>query len=50
VVTDRQHEDGYGTRLVRRTVTGALRGSIEYDWAKEGLVATLKIDPEKLIA
>ena len=50
VVTDPTHADGYGTRLVRRTVTGALRGSIEYDWAREGLVATLKIDPEQLMA
>jgi two-component sensor histidine kinase len=40
---------GYGTRLVERSITGALRGSIHYDWAAEGLIVTLKIDPQKLI-
>lgn len=48
VVTVPKHEDGYGTKLVQRTVKGALRGTIHYDWAREGLIATLRIDPERL--
>lgn len=39
---------GYGSKLVERSVTGQLRGSIEYEWAKDGLVATLKADPDRL--
>ncbi|RUZ99387.1 sensor histidine kinase, partial [Mesorhizobium sp. M7A.F.Ca.US.001.02.1.1] len=39
---------GYGSKLVERSVTGHLRGSIEYDWAKDGLVVTLKVEPERL--
>lgn len=41
---------GYGSKLVERSVKGALHGSIDYHWAEEGLVATLKIDPAKLAA
>ena len=39
---------GYGSRLVERSVTGHLRGSIDYDWAEEGVVVTLKVKPERL--
>ncbi|BAB54787.1 sensor histidine kinase [Mesorhizobium japonicum] len=39
---------GYGSRLVERSVTGHLRGSIAYDWSKQGLVVTLKVQPERL--
>lgn len=39
---------GYGSKLVERSVTGHLRGSIDYEWARDGLVVTLKIDPERL--
>lgn len=39
---------GYGSRLVERSVTGHLRGSIAYDWSKDGLVVTLKVHPERL--
>jgi two-component sensor histidine kinase len=49
-VSEPAQHGGYGTRLVERSVTGALRGSIRYDWAQDGLVATLKIDPDKLTA
>lgn len=41
---------GYGGALMERSVTGHLRGSIAHDWAEDGLVVTLKIDPEKLAA
>ncbi|WP_033000124.1 sensor histidine kinase, partial [Mesorhizobium sp. LSHC422A00] len=39
---------GYGSKLVERSVTGHLRGSIVYDWAKDGLVVTLKVQPDRL--
>jgi two-component sensor histidine kinase len=39
---------GYGSRLLERSVTGHLRGAIAYDWAKDGLVVTLKVDPDRL--
>ncbi len=39
---------GYGGKLVERSVTGQLRGSIAYDWAKEGVVVTLKVNPDRL--
>lgn len=41
---------GYGSRLVERSVTGHLRGAIDYDWAEDGLVVTLKVKPERLAA
>jgi two-component sensor histidine kinase len=39
---------GYGSRLVERSVNGQLRGSIDYRWAEDGVVVTLKINPQKL--
>lgn len=41
---------GYGAKLVERSVTGHLHGSIHYDWAEMGLIVTLKVDPERLAA
>ncbi|MEX0955569.1 MAG: HWE histidine kinase domain-containing protein [Rhizobiaceae bacterium] len=38
----------FGSKLVERSVTGHLRGTIAYDWGKAGLVVTLKVDPERL--
>ena len=39
---------GYGSKLVECSVSGQLRGSIAYDWAKDGVVLTVRVDPEKL--
>lgn len=39
---------GYGSKLVERSVTGHLRGTINYDWADQGLVVTLQVNPERL--
>ena len=41
---------GYGSKLVERSVTGHLRGSIDYDWAEDGVVVTLKVNPVRLAA
>jgi two-component sensor histidine kinase len=39
---------GFGGTLVRRTVTGQLQGSIQYDWKPDGLQMTLRLSKEKL--
>ena len=39
---------GYGSKLVERSVTGHLRGTIKYEWENEGLVVTLHVDPDRL--
>lgn len=39
---------GYGSKLVERSMSGQLRGSIVYDWAEDGVVVTLKMDPDRL--
>lgn len=41
---------GFGSKLVERSVTGHLRGSITYDWAEDGVVVTLKVSAERLAA
>jgi len=41
---------GYGSKLLRRTLTGPLGGSIEYQWPAEGLLVTLRIDESRLAA
>ena len=41
---------GYGSKLIERSVTGHLRGSIKYDWLEAGLVVTLRVDPVRIAA
>ena len=41
-------EVGYGSRLVKRSVSGQLRGTINYDWASEGVTVTLRLNGERL--
>ena len=41
---------GYGSKLVERSVTSHLRGSIDYDWAEDGVVVTLHVSPDRLAA
>jgi two-component sensor histidine kinase len=40
--------EGYGSRLVNRSISGQLGGSITYDWSDEGIVVILKIRAAKL--
>ena len=40
--------DGFGTELVRRSVSKQLGGTIEYEWAADGLIATLRLERAKL--
>ena len=39
---------GYGSQLVIRSVTGQLGGTIDYDWASEGVIVVLKISEASL--
>ena len=41
---------GYGSKLVARSVTCHLKGEIDYDWADDGLIVTLRADPTRLAA
>ncbi|KRE11736.1 histidine kinase [Bosea sp. Root483D1] len=41
---------GYGSRLIVRSITGQLGGSIDYDWSADGVVVTLKMKSSKLAA
>jgi len=41
---------GFGTKLVQRSIAGALGGSINYDWAEEGLIVTLRMRNDRLAA
>ncbi len=40
--------DGYGSNLVRRSISGQLGGSISYDWSSEGVIVTLKMREDRL--
>ncbi|MFN6980914.1 MAG: sensor histidine kinase [Brevundimonas sp.] len=42
--------EGYGSKLVERSVKGHLKGTIHRHWAEGGLVITLKVDPARLAA
>ena len=41
---------GFGSRLLDRIVTRKLRGSIEYQWNPEGLIATVRVQVAKLLS
>ena len=47
-ITSRPDRAGFGSKLVDRSVTRQLGGSIDYDWSNEGLTATLRLNREKL--
>jgi two-component sensor histidine kinase len=40
--------DGYGSNMLRRTIAGHLAGSIEYEWAEDGLIARLLVSGGRL--
>lgn len=39
---------GFGSGLVKRSISGQLGGSIHYDWAEAGVVVTVRINRERL--
>ena len=48
VVEPPQFSEGFGSKLVQRTVGGHLGGSIAYEWAEGGLVVRLRMIEAKL--
>jgi len=40
--------EGYGGKLLLRSVSGTLGGTIEYDWSAEGLIVTLQLSAARL--
>jgi two-component sensor histidine kinase len=40
--------EGFGSKLVRHSIYKQLGGSIEHDWAKEGLIVTVQLTRAKL--
>jgi two-component sensor histidine kinase len=43
-----QFSEGFGSKLVQRTVGGQLGGSISYEWADAGLVVRLRMKEDRL--
>ena len=41
-------KDGYGSKLIERTVSGQLGGSIGYDWCPAGAVIALHLDKARI--
>ena len=41
-------EEGYGSKLLNRSVTRQLDGSIKTDWSDDGIIVTLKMKAAKL--
>lgn len=39
---------GYGSKLVKQSVIEQLRGTIDYDWAEDGVIVTLHVDPVRM--
>jgi two-component sensor histidine kinase len=40
--------EGYGSQLVRRSVSRQLGGAIHHDWSAGGLIVTVELDRTKL--
>ncbi len=40
--------EGYGSKLLNRSVSGQLGGTITYDWSEKGVVVVLRLSVEKL--
>lgn len=40
--------EGYGSTLLRRSISGQLGGTLQTDWSKDGIIVTVTVDPQKL--
>ncbi len=47
-VEEPNESDSFGSKLVKRSVSGQLGGSIAYDWSSAGVVITLKLNGNRL--
>jgi two-component sensor histidine kinase len=41
--------EGYGSKLMQRSVSRQLGGTIEHNWSKDGLIVTVRLPRQKLI-
>ena len=41
-------DGGYGSTLLRRSITGQLGGSIDFEWSPDGLIVTLRMSRKRL--
>jgi two-component sensor histidine kinase len=39
---------GFGSKLLRRSITSQLGGSVEHNWSEEGAIITMRLDTERL--
>jgi PAS domain S-box-containing protein len=47
-VTEAPGLEGFGSQLARKSITGQLGGSLEYEWLGEGLVVRMRIPLDRL--
>jgi two-component sensor histidine kinase len=47
-VTKPDDQPGFGSQLVKRSISSQLRGSIDYNWEEDGLIVTLKMQRDRL--
>jgi len=47
-VTAPRRPEGFGSRLIKHSISGQLGGSIAFDWPMEGVVVTLRISKARL--
>lgn len=47
-VTSPTRSRGYGSKLIEQSVSAQFRGSIIYNWAEDGVVVTIHVDPLRL--
>ena len=40
--------EGFGSKLLHRSMAAQLGGSIDYDWSAEGVVATLRMSKDRM--
>lgn len=48
LVTEPKRSEGFGSKLVRRSVAAQLGGAIQYDWSELGLIVTLRMNRSRL--
>jgi two-component sensor histidine kinase len=47
-VTARLGPEGFGSKLISRSITGQLKGTMAFDWAPAGVVITLRIARDRI--
>jgi two-component sensor histidine kinase len=50
VVAPAAKQSGFGSKMVNRSMSSQLGGSIDFDWSHEGVVATLRMSKRQLAA